>query len=146
MRLASSLSVLAVVVLGGCIEGRGSGLTGVTGGNGNGGGGSTSRVLTFFAPPAGGTTNQAMPVVEVVATDSLGSPDLAFARAVTVSLASNPTGAALSGTRTVAAFQGRATFVNLRIDRAGTYTMQATATDATPVTSAPFTVTAPIEP
>lgn len=145
MRLVFS-PLFVVLVLGGCLEGRGSGLTGTTGGTGDGGGSSPLRSLAFFAGPSGGSTNQAMSAVEVVATDSLGSPDLSFGRAVTVSLASNPTGAALSGTRTVAAFQGRATFVNLRIDRAGTYTLQATATGATPVTSTPFTISAPLEP
>ncbi len=60
---------------------------------------------------------------------------------VTVALTSNPTGAALSGTTAVRASDGLASFPNLSIDRAGTYTLRASA-NGSAVTSSPFTITA----
>jgi hypothetical protein len=65
----------------------------------------------------------------------------AFSGVVTVALASNPTGAALSGTTAVRASDGLASFPNLSIDRAGTYTLRASA-NGSAVTSSPFTITA----
>ena len=66
--------------------------------------------------------------------------------AITVALASNSTGARLSGTTTARASNGIATFANLSIDRAGTYTLQASASGAAAVTSSAFTITSPTTP
>src|SRR5204862_307551 len=61
---------------------------------------------------------------------------------VTVALGANPGAGALSGTLTVAATQGIATFSNLRIDRPGSgYTLVASAAGLSGATSASFAVT-----
>lgn len=122
-----------------CFDGRGSGLTGVCCGGGTGGG--SAPVLSYFAPPGTADALQIMSTVIVVASDSLGSVNEAFSGVVTVALASNPTGAALSGTTAVRASDGLASFPNLSIDRAGTYTLRASA-NGSAVTSSPFTITA----
>jgi hypothetical protein len=135
-------TLIAVVTCGciGCIEGTGSGLMGISGGNG--GGSSAPPVLSFFVQPNSANVRQAIsPPVEVVARDSLGSTDSSFTGSITIGLASNSTGASLSGTTVVGASNGIATFSNLAIDRPGTYTLQASASGAATVTSTAFTIT-----
>lgn len=136
--------VFVTAMTGACLEGRGSGLTGTSGGNGPGG--ATASVLTFFAPPGGGNAGQVMSAVIVVARDSLGRVNEALSGGITVALASNSTGAALSGTRTVRASRGTATFGNLSVDKPGTYTLQASASGAESVTSSPFVITSTAGP
>jgi hypothetical protein len=143
---SSVLRTWVTLVTSGCIGGAGSGLIGV---NNDSLAINTSRaapVLAFFSQPAGGNAGAIMPVVQVVATDSLGSTDTTFTGAVAITLASNSTGAALAGTTNRRAARGIATFGNLRIDRAGNYTLRASASGATGVTSAPFTITTPTAP
>ena len=86
-----------------------------------------------------------MSAIIVVASDSLGSVNEGFTGAISVALASNPTGAALSGTRTVRPSRGIATFSNLSVDKPGTYTLQASASGSS-VTSGLFTITTPTAP
>lgn len=142
MRIPQSrlVGTLVTLVTSACIGGTGSGLTGVTGGNGNAGGG--ALVLSYFAQPNTANAGQIMSAVQVVARDSLGSVVATFEGGVSVALASNSTGAGLSGTTTVRATDGVATFRNLSIDRPGTYTLRASASGAAAVTSDPFTITA----
>src|SRR5207249_2460812 len=65
-----------------------------------------------------------------------------FGGNVTMALAANPGGDTLSGTKTVAAVNGVATFSDLSIDRAAAgYTLRATTSGLT-VTSASFTIVA----
>src|SRR5512135_881688 len=67
------------------------------------------------------------PAVVVQALDANGQFVSNFSDSVTVSLVRNPGNGTLSGTTTVAAVGGVATFTNLRIDRSGSgYRMQAT--------------------
>jgi hypothetical protein len=121
-----------------CFEGTGSGFTGICCGGGPGGG--AAPVLSYFSPPGTANVRQIMSAVIVVASDSLGSVNEAFSGVVTVALATNPTGASLSGTTAVRASDGLATFGDLSIDRAGTYTLRASASGSS-VTSSPFTIT-----
>jgi hypothetical protein len=61
---------------------------------------------------------------------------------VTVSLASNPTGARLSGTSKVTASHGLATFTALSLNKVGSgYTLQVTTKGLTSATTNPFNVT-----
>src|SRR5262249_25140190 len=61
---------------------------------------------------------------------------------VTVAIGSNPGGGTLSGTTTVAAVAGVATFSNLSINNHGTgYTLTAAGTSLTAATSTPFNIT-----
>src|SRR2546427_4424219 len=64
-----------------------------------------------------------------------------FTDAVTIALGSNPGGSALSGTTPVAAVSGVATFF-VSLNKAGTgYTLTASASGFTPVTSTVFDIT-----
>lgn len=63
---------------------------------------------------------------------------------VTMAIGTNPGGGTLSGTISVAAVNGVATFNNLKIDKAGTgYTLRATAPGLAPATSNPFEIFTP---
>jgi hypothetical protein len=138
---SSFVRTLVTLVITGC-GGPGSGLIGIAtsgGGTGNTGGG--ADVLSFFSQPNTANVGQVMSAVQVGAVDSLGGIDTTFTDGVTVTLGSSSTGAALGGTTTVRATNGIATFGNLTIDQAGSYTLRATANGATGVTSAPFTIT-----
>jgi hypothetical protein len=149
MRLAqSSISgMLLALVISGCFGGEGSGLVGISGGNGgNGGNGGTSS-LGFFVQPNSANVGQTIsPAVEIVVSDSLGGTDSSFTGSITISLASNPTGATLSGTTVRQPENGIASFTNLAIDRAGTYTLQASANGAASATSGTFTINSPTGP
>jgi hypothetical protein len=140
MRLAHSTIVrsLITLVITGC--GAGSGLTGIAIGGG-GGGLRAADVLAFFVQPNTAIAGQVIsPAVQVAARDSLGNSDTAFTGSVSIALASNSTGAALSGTTTVRAVSGIASFTNLAIDKPGSYTLIATSGSSS-ATSSAFTVT-----
>jgi Kelch motif/Galactose oxidase, central domain len=81
------------------------------------------------------------PPVQVRARDALGNTVTAFTGNVTVALGNNAGGAILSGTTTVPAAAGVATFSNLSVDKIGTgYTLVASATSLTGATSSTFNV------
>src|SRR3989449_404447 len=62
---------------------------------------------------------------------------------ITVAIGTNPASGTLSGTTTVAAVSGVATFSDLSIDKAGTgYTVTASATGLTGATSSAFNISA----
>jgi len=86
--------------------------------------------LTFTVQPTAAVAGVAIsPAVQVVAQDALGNTLTSFNGTVTVSLASNPGGDTLSGTKTVAAQNGVASFPDLSVAHAGAgYTLQASAT------------------
>lgn len=145
MRIArwSVTGTLLTFVIGGC--GAGSGLTGfgISGGGGGGGGG-VAPVLSFFTQPSATNVDQVIsPPIQVLVKDSLGAPDSAFTGTISVSLSSDSTGAGLSGTTAMRAANGIATFSNLVIDKAGTYTLTASTSGSTDVSSSPFPVTGP---
>jgi hypothetical protein len=84
--------------------------------------------LAFAAQPQTSLAGAMLPPVVVVARDSMGNTVPGFTDAVTLSISVNPGGGALSGTTTVIAVQGVATFADLSIDRTGTgYRLDATA-------------------
>ena len=99
--------------------------------------------LVFTQPPT--TTTAGAPIappVQLAAQDALGQTVASFGGNVTMALAANPGGDTLSGTKTVAAVNGVATFSDLSIDRAAAgYTLRATTSGLT-VTSASFTIVA----
>jgi hypothetical protein len=127
---------LIALVISGC--GVGSGLVGTSSEGGGTGGGPPSS-LSFFRQPNSTTLGQVLSPIEIVAGDSLGAPDSAFTGSITLSLASNPTGATLGGTTTEATVNGIATFSNLSINRTGTYSLSAS-TGTLTVTSSAFTI------
>jgi hypothetical protein len=98
--------------------------------------------LVFGTQPA--TTvagRQITPAVKVRALDAFGNIATGFSGTVAMALGSNPGGATLSGTPSVAAVNGIASF-DLSVNRTGTgYTLVANATGFAPVTSAAFDIT-----
>jgi hypothetical protein len=143
MRTARSrvIVTLLTVVVAGCFPGTGSELTGIAGGNGGSNTGGRA-VLAFFVQPNSANVGQVIsPPVEVVVRDTLGSTDSSFTGTVSVALASNATGATLSGTTALRPVNGIASFSNLAVDEEGTYTLSASASGAATVTSSAFTIT-----
>jgi len=125
---------LLAILVSGCFGGEGSGLVGINGGNG-------PPVLGFFVQPNSADVGQVItPPVEVVVRDSVGGTDSSFTGTITISVASNSTGASLSGTTVVRPVNGIASFGNLAIDKAGTYTLQASTSGATSIVSSAFTI------
>src|SRR5207244_6168802 len=83
---------------------------------------------------------QISPAVKVRALDAFGNIAAGFTGAVGVALGSNPGGSTLGGTTPVTAVSGVATFF-VSLNKAGTgYTLTASASGFTPVTSTPFDI------
>jgi len=104
--------------------------------------------VTFTVQPSTTTAGSTIsPPVQVAAQDDAGNTDASFTGSITLALGTNPGGGTLSGTKSVTAVNGVATFSNLSIDKAGNgYTLQATASGLTGASSAAFNITAPAPP
>ena len=77
----------------------------------------------------------------VVVQDSLGNTITSATASITVAIGSNPAGGVLSGTTTVNASAGSASFNDLSIDKIGTgYTLTAASTGLTGATSGAFNI------
>src|SRR5207302_1192478 len=100
--------------------------------------------LLFGQQPTNTVAGQALsPAVTVRVVDSLDNVVTTNTSNVTMAVGSNPGGATLAGTPTVAAVSGVATFSDLSLDKVGTgYTLTAADGTLTGTTSAAFTVTA----
>jgi hypothetical protein len=82
------------------------------------------------------------PPVIVAVQDGMGNVVTTATSTVTIAVGTNPAHGTLSGTTTVGAIGGFATFVNLIIDSVGTgYTLTAAAAGLTGATSSAFSVT-----
>src|SRR5262249_7282114 len=83
------------------------------------------------------------PAVQVTVQDSTGNTVTSATNMITVAIGTNPSSGTLSGTLTVAAVNGVATFSNLSIDKAGTgYTLTANSSGLTGATSSAFNISA----
>src|SRR5204862_5418511 len=102
----------------------------------------TATHLVFSVQPSTTVAGAAItPDVQVTAQDGSGNTATGFTGNVTVAIGTNPSTGTLSGTKTMAAVAGVATFSGLSIDKAGTgYTL--TAAGAGSTTSATFNITA----
>src|SRR5207247_1915229 len=102
----------------------------------------TATQLVFNVQPSTTTAGTAItPAVEVTAQDAEVGRATGRDGNITVAIGTNPSSGTLSGTKTVAAVAGVATFSGLNIDKVGTgYTL--TATGAGSTTSAAFNITA----
>jgi hypothetical protein len=100
--------------------------------------------LVFGVQPSDSMPNATIaPAVTVQVEDSLGNVVTTNSSNVTVAIGTNPGGGTLSGTTTVAAVAGTATFSNLSIDKAGNgYTLTAADGSLTGATSNPFNIAA----
>ena len=133
------LTIIAAVVLAAACEPDHSSTVGISGFGGSGG----ATHLVFTVQPGNTAAGAAIvPAVRVTAAASSGSTDPTFVGNVVVAIGANPGGGGLSGTRTVTAVAGAATFSNLSINSAGAgYTLTATAANLGSATSVAFTVT-----
>jgi hypothetical protein len=98
--------------------------------------------LVFTGPPSSVRAGHAIfPAVQVSARDALGNPVTGYTGSVTVAIGTNPAAGTLTGTTTVTAAAGVATFSTLSIDKVGTgYTLTAAASGLTGATSTAFDV------
>src|SRR5213079_2479687 len=103
----------------------------------------TATQLAFTVQPSNTVAGAAInPAVQVTALDAAGNPVPSFTGSVTVALGTNPGGSTLSGTTTVAAVNGVASFGDLSANKTGTsYALSATATGLNPATSSGFNIT-----
>lgn len=102
--------------------------------------------LVFSTQPGSALANQPLSPQPVVrAEDNDGNLAINFSGPVTLAIGTNPGGGTLSGTVTVNAVNGAATFSGLSIDKPGMgYTLVASATGLTPATSQPFNISIPL--
>jgi hypothetical protein len=97
--------------------------------------------LVLQQSPTSGTPGQALsPSVNVAVEDAFGNVVTSDKSTVTIAVASGPGGFAVGSTTSVAAVSGVATFSNLILSLAGTYTLKATDGTLTSVTSGNITV------
>jgi hypothetical protein len=98
--------------------------------------------LAFLTQPSDLVAGTAIaPPVRVEVQDEDGHRVNSSAAAVAIAIGTGPSGAALGGTRTVAAAQGMATFADLSLTRAAAgYTLVAASAPLSSATSAPFSV------
>jgi hypothetical protein len=103
----------------------------------------TATKLAFFAQPSSTTGGVAItPAVQVEIQDAGGNRVSSATNSVTIAIGTNPKSGVLSGTKTVTAAAGLATFSTLSIDSAANgYTLAASAGGLTGATSGTFNVT-----
>src|SRR5436190_957150 len=100
--------------------------------------------LVFTVPPSNAAAGAAItPAVQVTVQDAQGNTVTTATTSITLAIGTNPASGTLSGTTTVAAINGVATFANLSINNSGTgYTLIASATGLTSATSTAFNISA----
>ncbi len=98
--------------------------------------------LVFTVQPSTAAAGAAItPGVQVVVQDAQGNTVTTATTSITLAIGTNPASGALTGTTTVAAVSGVATFSTLSLNRAATgYTLTATATGLTGATSSAFNI------
>ena len=104
--------------------------------------------LSFVVQPAQTLRDSIIaPSMTVEMRGASGARIAGATNTVTLSLGTNPSGAALAGTTSVAAVDGVATFANLRVtERARGFTLVATSGSLTPDTSTTFDIVLPLLP
>ena len=100
--------------------------------------------LAFSVQPSNAIAGSAIsPAVQVSALDASGNVATSYNGAITIALGANPGNTTLSGTRTVSAVNGVATFSTLSLTKAASgYTLTAAASGLTGSTSTSFSVSA----
>ena len=100
--------------------------------------------LVFTVQPSNAIAGAAnSPAMQVAVQDAQGNIVTTATTSITLALGTNPASGTLSGTMTVAAVNGVATFSTLSLNLAGTgYTLTASATGLTAATSSAFNITA----
>jgi uncharacterized delta-60 repeat protein len=103
----------------------------------------TASQLAFTTEPVAATTTTTLKPITVDVEDSTGTLVTTDDSNVTLAIASGTAGATLGGTTTVAAVNGIATFSDLTITTAGSYTLTASDGSNAPATSTSFVITVP---
>ena len=100
--------------------------------------------LAFVAQPTStGAASTIAPPVTVALEDNSGNVVTSSSASVSLAIGTNPASGTLSGTTTVSAVNGIATFSTLSINAAGVgYTLTATSSSVTSAGSSPFNITA----
>jgi len=100
--------------------------------------------LAFGVQPSHSSPNATItPAVTVEIQDPSGNKITSATNTVTLSIGTNPSGGTLTGTLSMAAVAGVATFNDLKIDAAGTgYTLSAVSSGLTPAASSAFNIIA----
>ncbi len=102
----------------------------------------TASKLAFGTQPISMVAGATMNSVTVEVQDTYGNRVTSSTDSITLAFGANPGNGTLSGTMTVSAVSGVATFSNLSINKTGTgYTLSATSGSLTGVTSTQFNVT-----
>ncbi len=102
----------------------------------------TATKLAFTTQPSNTASGATLSDVVITIQDASGNTVTSSTASVTLAIGTNPASGTLSGTKTVAAVGGVATFSTLNIDNAGTgYTLVASATGLTGATSNTFNIT-----
>ena len=119
-----------------------AGLTGTTSGLFNILSGAGATLVFVVEPPASMAAGASLaPAVQVAVHDNLGNTATGFNGPITIAIGNNPAGGALSGTTTVSAANGIATFSDLKIDKIGVgYTLSASASILSPAASTAFDI------
>src|SRR5690242_16617485 len=105
--------------------------------------GAATHLAFSQQPSSAGSGATIAPAVTVTALDGAGNVATTFANQVSLAFANNAGGGTLTGGAATTPVSGVATFSGLSIDKAGTgYTLGASATGVTGVTSAAFNITA----
>ncbi len=103
-----------------------------------------TQLIFQVQPVTTGATAPLTPAVQVAVEDATGAVVADSAAPVTIAIRANPGNATLSGTLTVNAVNGVATFTNLTLDKVGTgYTLFASSGTLTGVQSTGFNITPP---
>ena len=114
-------------------------LTAATSTNFNVTAGATSKIAFSVQPSNLLPGSSISPAVAVSIEDALGNVVTTATNQITVAIGTNPSAGTLSGTLSVTAVNGVATFPNLSINNTGLgYTLTASATGFTTITSSPF--------
>lgn len=98
-----------------------------------------ATTLSIMTEPTNGTAGQSLPVTAIEVKDQNGNP--IDGTSVTLSIASGASGAHLTGTTTVSTVNGIATFSDLALDRADTFTLTASDGNLSSVTTSSFAIT-----
>jgi alpha-tubulin suppressor-like RCC1 family protein len=96
--------------------------------------------VAFRIQPTDGHINVTLDAIEVVVSDTDGGVVASSSAPITIALAANPSGATLSGTTTVNAVNGVATFDDLIIDRSASYRLTVESPTLSGATSSAFDV------
>lgn len=102
----------------------------------------TATRVAFLTEPSNAVVDSSLSgTIEIGIVDNTGTIRTDATSSVVITIGNNPGGAVLTGTTTVQAVNGIASFSGLKLDKAGTaYTLVATSAGLMPDTSAAFNV------